>query len=420
MSTSRPFRGLQARHALTLALVLGASALVAPIASYAASPLSAIQVPLPAGADSVPQAFLNGVSCTSVTQCEAVGRYQATTGGGKALIVSRNGGSWGSPHSITLPSNALSVSNATLNAISCVSLGNCVAVGSYNVTGGRAALIVTEHSGTWAAAIRSPLPGGWVVGPSTGLNAIKCQTISACIAVGQFTNGVGNQGFIVHSTGGTWGHALTAPLPVRAKSNFITQLDGVTCTSVGNCIAVGQYVNTDPAREAMILTEKNGTWISSVRVLLPTDAHRDPWAGLFSVNCTSVGYCTAVGVYQGNHGGQGLLEIEAGGTWRRGVVAPLPAGQSSSNRSIQLLGVTCTSFGNCHAVGQDSAGLLDYGVLETEKSGHWSAILTPRPTNAGSPIYNVLNGIDCKSSASCQMVGDYQAHVGQPALIVSS
>jgi hypothetical protein len=390
------------------------------LASFAATPLTATQVTFPAGADTIPQAYLNGVDCTSVTQCVAVGRYQAASGGGHALIVTRNGSTWGSAHSISLPANAASVANAALNSVSCVSFTDCVAVGAYNTSTGRAALIVTEKNGVWAAAVRSPLPGGWVASGVTGLNSVKCLTISSCIAVGQFTNGAGNQGFIVHSSAGVWGHALTAPLPVRAKVNFITQLDGVTCTSVGNCIAVGQYVNTDPAREAMILTEKSGTWVSSVKVALPSDAHRDPWAGLFSVNCTSVGYCTAVGVYEGSHGGQGLIDVEAGGSWRTGIVAPLPAGQSVLNHSAQLLGVTCTSFGNCHAVGQLSAGLQDYGVLVTEKSGHWSAVETPRPSNAGAPAYSDLTSVDCASSASCAMTGDYQAHVGQPALVVTN
>ena len=419
MRTARPFRGRKARHALVLASCLAASALVAPLASYAATPLIPAVAPLPSGADTIPQAYLNGVVCTSSTQCVAVGRYQAHSGGGKALIISRSGGSWGSAHSVTLPANAANPADATLNAVACRSFGNCTAVGSYGVAGGRAAMIVVEHSGTWSAAFRSPLPGGWVLSGVTALNAVHCTSVANCIAVGQFTKASGNQGFIVHSSGGVWGHALTAPLPVRAKSNFITQLDGVTCTTAGNCTAVGQYVNTDPAREAMILTEVSGAWVSSKKVELPTNAHRDPWAGLFSITCSSVGYCTSVGVYQGPHGGQGLISVEAGGVWRRGIAAPLPPGQSVINRSVQLLSVTCTSFGNCRAVGQDSAGLVDYGVMETEKSGHWGAVVTPRPVDASSPIYNVLNAISCASTARCQMVGEYQAHLGQPALTIS-
>jgi hypothetical protein len=348
----------------------------------------------------------------------AVGRYQAHTGGGKAMVMFRNGALWKSPHRITLPFNATSRATGTLNAVSCVSFGNCVAVGSYAISGGRSAMIAVEHKGTWARAFRSPLPGDRIVSAITALNGVHCTSTKNCIAVGQYTNISGNQGFIVHSTGGVWGHALLAPLPVRAKSNFITQLDGVTCTSPGNCTAVGQYVNTDPAREAMILSEVAGVWVSSKRVLLPADAHRDPWAGLFSITCSFVRYCTAVGVYQGINGGQGLIEVEAGGTWRRGVPAPLPTGQSLTNRSVQLLSVSCTSFGNCRAVGQDSAEAVDYGVLETEKSGHWSAVVTPRPSNAAYPIYNVLNSVSCKSPKSCEMVGEYQARIGQPSMTV--
>lgn len=412
-------RGLRARVAIFATLSTLTAASLIPLIAGAAAPLSAQASPLPANRSTVPQAILNSVSCSSTTTCVAVGRYESATGG-RALVVNELGGGWGSPHSITLPANALSAANAVLNSVSCRDAIDCVAVGQYEKNASYEGMIVAERHGVWGAAIEAPLPSGSVSATETALNGVDCTSIGNCVAVGQFKNHLGDQGFIIRESSGVWGHALVSPLPPRAKPNFITQLDSVSCTSNGNCVAVGQYVNTSPSRQAMIVTERSGSWSSSVAAVLPTGAHYDPWAGLFSVKCVSLGYCVAVGVYEGPHGGQGLISVEAGGHWRTGIQAPLPTGSAPGVRADQLLAVTCTTFGNCHAVGQFTRGQLDFGVEITEVSGHWSAgVVVPLPANAISPVYAGLNGIDCATSTSCQMAGQYQADLGEPALIVS-
>ena len=107
-------------------------------------------------------------------------------------------------------------------------------------------------------------------------------------------------------------------------------------------------------------------------------------------------------------------------SWTRGIVAPLPSGSVPGPTSDQLLAVTCTTFGNCHAVGQFTFGSLDYGVVITETHGHWGAgVRVPRPANAIRPVYAGLNGIDCETATHCEMVGQYQSNLGEPAFIVT-
>ena len=412
-------RGLRARIVALAAVLLVGAGTVTPVTAFATGPLTPKQAPLPGNSSSVPQAILNAVTCPTTQNCTAVGRYESTSGG-RALVLSRSGGPWGSPHSVTLPANALAAANGVLNGLFCFAKDECVAVGQYERASSYEGMIVAEHHGAWGTAIQSPLPPGALSATITALNAISCTSRGNCIAVGQFRNNVGDQGFIVRERAGVWGHPLVSPLPNRNKPNFITQLDGVACTSVGYCVAVGQYVNTTPSRQAMIVTERAGVWSSSVAAVLPVDAQLDPWAGLLGVTCVSRGYCVAVGIYQGPHGGQGLISVESGGNWRRGIQAPLPSGSSPGVRSDQLLAVTCTTFGNCHAVGQFTFGSLDYGVVITEIHGHWGrGVRVPRPANGISPIYAGLNGIDCINPTTCQMVGQYQSTLGEPALIVS-
>jgi hypothetical protein len=389
----------------------------------AVTPMTAIEAPLPSNTVGAHEAILNGVSCNSPTQCVAVGHYESSSGG-QAFIVVKNS-SWGAPRPAFLPPDALPAANGTLNSVSCQSFGNCVAVGQYATANGYQGFIVTEKAGVWSQGVRAPLPGDAVDSSITSLYSVSCVTITTCVAVGQYKNGStvhDNQGLIVWESAGHWTKAMTAPLPAKAKANFITQLDGISCPSWGNCVAVGQYVNTNPARRPMILTESGGVWVSSVTARLPLDSHYNPWAGLFSVKCTGIGNCVAVGVYQGAHGGQGLIIGSINGQWGRGIVAPLPSGYSYAVNSAQLLSVSCIGLGYCQAVGFFTAGQINRGITISERHGGWgNSTLTPHPANAVAPYYEGLNAVSCNTiQVHCSMVGQYQALVGQPAHIVSN
>jgi len=384
----------------------------------AASAYTSRVAPLPSNSFAHPQANLLGVSCPSTGNCVAVGRYQANSGP-TGVIETESHGTWLAPIIVKLPADADASPNTALNAVKCVSIGNCVAVGQYKATTSYEGLIVTESSGVWGTGVKAPLPSDAITSTVTSLYGIDCVNTTTCVAVGQYQNAIRDQALIIRKSNGVWGGALRARLPKYAKPNFITQLDGVSCTSAGNCVAVGQFVDTSPARRAMIDTEVNGTWTSSVVAPLPTNADRNPWAGLFGVRCFSGGNCVAVGVYQGPYGGQGLIDTETGGVWSSTRQAPLPAGQAVSSHAAQLLSVSCVSFTHCVAVGEDLAGINDFGVAATGTNGSWSSVVTPRPSDASTPSYGILNAISCTTATSCVGVGQYASSTGQPALITT-
>jgi hypothetical protein len=214
--------------------------------------------------------------------------------------------------------------------------------------------------------------------------------------------------------------AIAAPLPSRARNNYVTQLNGVSCTSWGNCVAVGQYANSSGTREGLIVTQVNGPWSKTAAVALPADAHPSAWSGLSSVKCVSKGNCVTVGVFQGRTHGEGMIVGEGNGVWGHGIDAPNPIGYTYGAYAAQLLALDCSAPGSCVAVGQFTAGQNDRGYAVSEAKGGWGgAQLTPHPSNASAPYYETLNAISCYD-AHCSMVGQYQALVGQPAEIVSS
>ena len=94
--------------------------------------------------------------------CVAVGFYSDTTGGFSqhALVETLAGGSW-SPLDAPVPPDGQSASpyDALLQSVDCTTVQACVAVGSYNGTGGQLGLIDTESSGDLERAGRAATLG---------------------------------------------------------------------------------------------------------------------------------------------------------------------------------------------------------------------------------------------------------------------
>src|SRR5437667_125466 len=90
---------------------------------------------------------------------------------------------------------------------------------------------------------------------------------------------------------------VEATLPAGAGSNPQVALGSVSCASAGNCGAVGTYCDSSSHRLGLLLTETAGTWATGVEASPPANAGSNPFVSLNSVSCTSAGNCSAVGGY---------------------------------------------------------------------------------------------------------------------------
>lgn len=414
-----------------LAPAVATIGLAAALASPALAAPAAIRAPLPHNAPSYTEAQLNAVACTSTGNCVAVGRYEAAIHSSYetfALVVTETNGHWGHPTAIASPSQALVHAFATLNAVACPQVGDCVAVGQFEVSQNdtakpftvvNRAMYVVEKNGVWGAGVQSPEPPDQINGEATTLNGVSCPALNQCLAVGQYAGKVNNEAFTVLDVKGKWKGARTVVLKPYAKPNFITQLDGVSCTSVGNCIAVGQFVNKEPSRQALVVQEEGGVWGIGHGVPLPSTI-RNIWAGLFSVQCPKWGYCEAVGVVSsGSKPGQGLIESEVKGTWERGILVARPSGYTAKANGAQLKSIACTAFGTCTAVGLLTDGQSQLPITLSQSKGWGRATIAPQPSGAVSPAYAELYGVACPTSSTCVKVGQYAAPLGDPAFIIS-
>ncbi|MGO9976362.1 MAG: hypothetical protein ACLP01_26850, partial [Solirubrobacteraceae bacterium] len=264
--------------------------------------------------------------------------------------------------------------------------------------------------------VEAILPAGAGSNPQANVDSVSCPSAGDCTAVGGYTDSSGNeQGLLLTETSGTWGGGVEALLPANAGANPQVFLNSVSCASAGNCTAVGGYLDSSGGLQGLLLTETSGTWAQGVEASLPSNATLPfPTVTLYQVSCSSAGDCSAVGVYSipPTDGGRsavlaGLLLTETSGTWARGVQAPVPA---NAGTGAIVQSVSCVSAGNCIAAGEyaDSSG-NQQGLLVAEISGTWSADgAAPLPSNAGSNPEVNLNSVSCvSSSVDCGAVGTY-------------
>jgi hypothetical protein len=407
--------------------------------------------------------MLYALTCTSPGNCTAVGSYEdtndtATSSDYQAMYVSESAGVWGRAQRVSLPSNystRAALQNAYLDSIACTSPGNCVAVGGYDDGGGAdsaspQAMILTETAGSWGRAAELTPP---TQAHNGGLSSVACVSAGNCVAVGEYTgtdagsNESEGRAMVVAEVAGAWGTATEVRLPANANttSNQQAILSSVSCTPVrrhigplyrpGDCVAVGSYVDaTNPGNDlAMVTSESGGSWSQAAELKRPADSSSTQSAVLLaanrpSVSCTSPGNCVAVGAYSTAADSIAAMAATAsGGTWAQATPVGAPADAGTDHPFADLDAVTCTSPGNCVAVGQyaDSNGASDQAMVTAEVGGHWTAEskLTLPPVLASAPGSQVasLSGVACTDATTCVAAGGYTDSPGQyQAMVVAT
>jgi Divergent InlB B-repeat domain/PASTA domain len=393
-----------------------------------------VEAVLPANAATAnPEVRVNSVSCSPAGNCTGVGSYFDSSGNMQGLLLTETEGTWATGVEAPLPANT---AGADLDSVSCASPGNCTVVGAVFLDGSDQGLLLTETAGSWATGVKASLPADAPPGTGAYLDSVSCASAGNCTAVGATypESGEGSdEGLLVTETGGNWEPGVEAPLPANARSGL--EVDSVSCPSAANCSAVGDYADSSSGSgQGLLLTETAGSWAAGVEAPLPADvATAAPEGAEFivnSVSCASAGNCAAVGsyVYSSVTGGppagveqdasDSVLFSEIGGTWAPGVFSPLPAYATGA----VVLSVSCSSAGNCGAVG--SYGVNTGGseaLLVSESGGNWAtALAASLPPNASpsSPNPVLLDSVSCPSDGNCGAAGYYSSTSGIEGLLI--
>jgi len=362
-------------------------------------------------------AQLNQVSCGAAGNCVAVGSYADGSFHAQAFLVSETNGTW--RRAVEVPRSGILNAGgfASADSVSCVSAGNCAVLGSYTDGAGRGqAFVISETNGNWGAAVKVPGVGGLNrFGMPIVHDSVSCASAGNCAAVGRYRDGASrSQVFVVSETNGTWGTAIK--MPFSGILNWAGSADAgpVSCGAAGNCAAVGSYFARGPSStQAFVVTLTNGTWDTAIEVPGSEALNAGRNASTDSVSCTSAGNCTAVGYYFDGVGSpsgrqQVFVVRETNGTWGQAITIP-GAGLFDAGSGAGVTSVSCATAGNCAAGGtyEDSA-LAQQAFLVSESNGTWgNPIEVPGSGALNGERLAIVGSVSCPSAGNCAAGGFY-------------
>ena len=268
-----------------------------------------------------------------------------------------------------------------LSSVACASSTDCWAVGSYTGGSTKQTLVEQDAGGAWTI-VSSPNPQG---ASASELLGVTCVSVSDCWAVGDYTTGGGVKQTLVEQDSGSGWAILASPDIGTGQDN---QLLGISCVSAGDCWAVGRWA-AHP-----LIEQYTGTWAI---VTSPSTTA----ALLSGVTCLSSGVCWAVGYSYAGSADQTLIEQETSGTW-----AIVPS-QDVSGGDDDLLGIGCVSATQCMAVGSTDTGTGEQTLIEQDTGSGWTIVTSP---NTGRD--DALSGVACDSSGDCWAVGYFDTSAG--------
>jgi hypothetical protein len=347
------------------------------------------------------------VSCPSKGNC-AIGGSMAKGSFVYGIVGNEVNGSW---QPAVIPTGLAALSNTGLsqvNAVSCASAGNCAAVGVYQSSATNQAFVVNEVSGVWQTAIKIPGVGVLNAGADAQAMAVSCPSAGNCSASGYYRQASHEkQAFVVNESSGVWGTAVKVPnittlnvYPSAASGDFIS------CGSAGNCTVGGYYGYTyGGGEDAFLASESGGTWSNAFEVAGTAPVDSTGSSQVNSISCTGTGECVAGGVMNDVSGDQSaFIATQAGGVWGSAVIvngtAALNAGGVGNDEAV-----SCSSTGNCSTGGYyTTAGYDQRAFVATETSGTWGAAVEVPGIETLDPT-----GISGVSTLSCAAPGECAA-----------
>lgn len=324
--------------------------------------------------------ILAGASCTSSTDCVAVGHSAGSNF--QTLIESRNGSAW----SIVPSPDTSPTADNLLWGVSCASSTACTAVGSAEMGTDYQTLIESWNGASWSIV---PSPSNSPT--ENALLGVSCYDLTHCIAVGSAQVGTTVLQTLIESWNGTaWS---IVPSPDVSTSTY-EELSGVSCSGPTDCMAVG-YDDTTGGSQTLVESWSGSAW-SIVPSPNPTSVPGYYGDSLDAVSCTSSTACVAVGANNtvSSHNVVTLIESWNGSAWS---VVTSPNGPDIAS---SLDGVSCISPTSCIAVGGSGGGAGT--LIESWDGSTWAVVPSP---NRGNPYTDFLGGVSCVDPTNCTAVG---------------
>jgi hypothetical protein len=364
----------------------------------------------------------SSVSCTSPTICMAVGE----SFGSADLLLSETRTKKLGWIIQPIPEPAL---GSALLSVWCTFANACTAVGDEPIGLNGSVPLAERWNGSKWSIQKTPAPAG---APNSVLDAVTCASAFDCVAVGSASPSVNSQVPLVeHWNGSTW---KIEKAPTRRPGFTESQLSGVSCTSATRCFAVGSSFNPSPLKFVTLAEVWNGSrWtiqatpnatsrgslngvscLSRNDCLAVGDGFGARWNGkkwslvklgvpggpanLTSISCRA-GVCYADGGFFQDAVLQGVIEFWNGSRWR-----VQNATINTSFDSSVYNGISCRTAVNCTAVGSYHDPTTGNRALAQDFSLRWQDV---SPTPFSGVTGTELSAVSCVSPNSCVAVGTF-------------
>jgi hypothetical protein len=382
---------------------------------------TAAPIPGVAALNTAGEAGISSISCASAGNCTVGGFYTGRSLLSKAFLATELGDKWHSAFEVPGLAGLGSVGDAAVGSVSCPSVGNCAAVGSYqtNAVGGLAAFITTQVKGRWGNAFNAPGLAALATGGFASAVSVSCPSAGNCSAGGFYTTMSGPEGpeeaFVVSERNGHWGHAIEVPGVGRLNLGNDASIAAVSCPSAGNCVASGTYADFAGNNQIFLGRQRNGTWHNAIE--LPgaeaLDAGND--SGISALSCPSAGNCGLGGFYIDSKGRrEALVAIEQNGTWSNAIEVP-GTGALNAGGFALIFSVSCAAAGTCTVGGEytDRTGRKgqfthNQAFVASERGGKWHSALKVAGTDVPGDDAKVFT-VSCPAADACTAGGVYKS-----------
>lgn len=315
-------------------------------------------------------AEVDALSCPSSGNCVAIVVAGLSGGADATDVIAQESGVWGAPHTL-LPPSTITGSYYADWVLACASAGTCTAIGSFSTTsfGTFAFGTATSSSAAWSATTTLAEPGV----PQNDLSpiALSCSTAHDCTvlfdAAYYDSHGL-PQEYSQSEVAGVWAAPTATPGP---DWNF----EGLDCWASGSCIAVGAQAPPGAVdQSAAYALIENGTWEYSIAIAPPTLTPATSLAELDGVSCWAPGSCVAVGKFYATVGER---SFPAAVTFNADVPSSVALDRVSPSVSYPgFATVSCPSASACFAFRRSQGS----GAALTPINP------SPPPTRPGPPV----------------------------------
>lgn len=280
------------------------------------------QVPGITGINVGASASVFSVSCASAGNCGAAGQFTDANKDTQVFVLNEVGGAWGNAVAVPGVVAASSQNQPLPPSIDCRSASSCSLVFDLDdATGTEQSYVDSETGATWSSA--SAVVGVNTAAVGSLLVALSCSSVGQCAAAGTYGDSQKNaQAMVVDQVDGAWHPAIEVPDSGALNAGGGALIDTVACYANGYCTAGGVYTDAAGSGQALVVAESGGVWGSATELTGSAGLNTGGDGGVIAVGCRGDGACAVGGYYEdGSHNYQALVDSSAATFSRPGAPA---------------------------------------------------------------------------------------------------